>query len=132
MLFILVLCNTIEPDPVSLVVDHCGVCLLLAKKNENDILLTYFPLRHRYTCGTTWHSVGLIGQVGKDDVGNCRRVQYSKNLYKRFEDLGVHVGKNCRHLQYNKSLNKRFGYPGEHASEKCNHEHYCKTLYKKF
>ena len=47
----------------------------------------------RFTCGTTWHSAGLIGQA-KDDVATSKLIRYSRDLYKSFEERGDHVGKN--------------------------------------
>lgn len=48
-------------------------------------------LFYRYTCGTTWHSVGLIGQ-GRDDVPSANLIQYSTNLYRSLEKAGHSVG----------------------------------------
>ncbi|KAK3085891.1 hypothetical protein FSP39_010084 [Pinctada imbricata] len=73
-----------------------SVAYHLADLGVKDIVLLE---QGKITCGTTWHSVGLIGQVGRDDVTNCKLMQYSKNLYKNFETLGEYVGwKECGSL----------------------------------
>ena len=47
----------------------------------------------RLTCGTTWHSVGLIGCV-REDESSTRILQYSRNLYQQFEqEEGGGLGK---------------------------------------
>ena len=64
----------------------------LAERGWNDVVLLE---QGKYTCGTTWHSVGLIGQ-GRDDVPSANLVQYSTNLYKSLEKAGHSVGwKQC-------------------------------------
>ena len=44
------------------------------------------------TCGTTWHSVGLIGRL-RNTRTEIEMSDYSASLYKRWEEEGDGVGK---------------------------------------
>ncbi|VDI20061.1 pyruvate dehydrogenase phosphatase regulatory subunit [Mytilus galloprovincialis] len=64
----------------------------LAERGWNDVVLLE---QGKYTCGTTWHSVGLIGQL-RDDVPSARLVKYSAELYRSLEKAGHGIGwKQC-------------------------------------
>lgn len=64
----------------------------LAEKGWTDVVLLE---QGKFTCGTTWHAVGLIGQ-SRDDVSTAKLVQYSAQLYRSLEASGHSVGwKQC-------------------------------------
>ncbi|KAK3086664.1 hypothetical protein FSP39_021587 [Pinctada imbricata] len=72
-----------------------SVAYHLADRGWQDIVLLE---QGKFTCGTTWHSAGLIGQA-KDDIATSKLIKYSRDLYKSFEDSGEHVGwKQCGSL----------------------------------
>ncbi|KAL5021981.1 hypothetical protein ScPMuIL_001136 [Solemya velum] len=51
------------------------------------------------TCGTTWHSAGLIGQA-RQDFKALQTIKYSRNLYKSLEEAGHGLGwRECGSVQ---------------------------------
>lgn len=58
-----------------------SVAYHLAERGWTDVVLLE---QGSLSCGTTWHSVGLIG-VGKDDPELTKLLQYSRDLYMKFE-----------------------------------------------
>ncbi|KAJ8303482.1 hypothetical protein KUTeg_019878 [Tegillarca granosa] len=67
-------------------------------KSSNVMEIYIFKIAAKLTCGTTWHSAGMVGQA-KDDVPTSKLIEYSRSLYKKFEAEGNHVGwKNCGSL----------------------------------
>ncbi|XP_033755631.1 pyruvate dehydrogenase phosphatase regulatory subunit, mitochondrial-like [Pecten maximus] len=75
--------------PTSARVVICGggalgtsVAYHLAERGWSDVVLLE---QGSLTCGTTWHSAGLIGQLGKDDIDGCRLIGYGLQLYKDLE-----------------------------------------------
>ncbi|XP_046549840.1 pyruvate dehydrogenase phosphatase regulatory subunit, mitochondrial-like [Haliotis rubra] len=64
----------------------------LAERGVTDVVLLE---QGRLTCGTTWHSVGLIGCV-RSSLTEIKLVNYSRNLYRRLEEEGHGLGwKQC-------------------------------------
>lgn len=59
-----------------------SVAYHLAEVGWSDVVLLE---QGSLTCGTTWHSAGLIGQLGKDDIDGCRLIGYGLQLYKDLE-----------------------------------------------
>ncbi|OWF53505.1 pyruvate dehydrogenase phosphatase regulatory subunit, mitochondrial-like [Mizuhopecten yessoensis] len=63
-----------------------SVAYHLAERGWTDVTLLE---QGRLTCGTTWHAVGLIGQV-RDTLSTTKLMGYSKQLYKKLEkEYGV-------------------------------------------
>ncbi|ESO90306.1 hypothetical protein LOTGIDRAFT_123647 [Lottia gigantea] len=60
----------------------------LSERGWNDIVLLE---QGRLTCGTTWHSVGLCGQL-RSDLTEMKITCYGRDLYKKFEEEGHGVG----------------------------------------
>ncbi|XP_060066182.1 pyruvate dehydrogenase phosphatase regulatory subunit, mitochondrial-like [Ylistrum balloti] len=59
-----------------------SVAYHLTERGWSDVVLLE---QGSLTCGTTWHSAGLIGQLGKDDIGGCQLIGYGLRLYKNLE-----------------------------------------------
>ncbi|XP_021346969.1 pyruvate dehydrogenase phosphatase regulatory subunit, mitochondrial-like isoform X2 [Mizuhopecten yessoensis] len=59
-----------------------SVAYHLAERGWHDVVLLE---QGSLTCGTTWHSAGLIGQLGKDDIEGCKLIGYGLQLYKDLE-----------------------------------------------
>ncbi|XP_033755629.1 pyruvate dehydrogenase phosphatase regulatory subunit, mitochondrial-like [Pecten maximus] len=53
----------------------------LAERGWTDVVLLE---QGRLTCGTTWHSAGMVGQA-KDEVEGSQLVAYSRQLYKQLD-----------------------------------------------
>ncbi|ESO90302.1 hypothetical protein LOTGIDRAFT_218009 [Lottia gigantea] len=60
----------------------------LSERGWNDIVLLE---QGRLTCGTTWHSVGLCGQL-RSDLTEMKITCYGRDLYKKFEEEGHGIG----------------------------------------
>lgn len=86
--------NAVSPDvpgSVRVVIGGGGivgasVAYHLAERGWTDVTLLE---QGRLTCGTTWHAVGLIGQV-RDTLSTTKLMGYSRQLYNKLEkEYGV-------------------------------------------
>ncbi|HKZ54275.1 MAG TPA: FAD-dependent oxidoreductase [Anaerolineales bacterium] len=70
-------------------VGGCSIAYHLTKMGWTDVVLLE---RGELTCGSTWHSAGLVGQL-RSDFNLTRMMQYSTELYRRLkEETGVDTG----------------------------------------
>ena len=59
--------------------------------NELFSLNYFWTTSSSLTCGTTWHSAGLAGQI-RNFRAEMELSKYSVQLYKQFEERGDSVG----------------------------------------
>ncbi len=70
-------------------VGGCSIAYHLTKMGWTDVVVLE---RGELTCGSTWHSAGLVGQL-RSDVNLTRMMQYSTQLYSRLkEETGQDTG----------------------------------------
>jgi 4-methylaminobutanoate oxidase (formaldehyde-forming) len=63
-------------------VGGCSIAYHLTQMGWNDVIILE---RGDLTCGSTWHSAGLVGQL-RSDFNLTRMMQYSTDLYRRLKD----------------------------------------------
>jgi len=70
-------------------VGGCSIAYHLAKMGWTDVVLLE---RGELTCGSTWHSAGLVGQL-RSDFNLTRMMKYSTDLYRTLKDeTGIDPG----------------------------------------
>ena len=70
-------------------VGGCSIAYHLAKMGWTDVVLLE---RGELTCGSTWHSAGLVGQL-RSDFNLTRMMKYSTELYRTLkEETGIDTG----------------------------------------
>jgi glycine cleavage system T protein len=63
-------------------VGGCSIAYHLTLMGWHDVVVLE---RGELTCGSTWHSAGLVGQL-RSDVNLTRMMRYSTDLYRRLKD----------------------------------------------
>ncbi|KAK7505724.1 hypothetical protein BaRGS_00002995 [Batillaria attramentaria] len=92
-----------------------SVAYHLAEKGWTDVVLLE---QGNLTCGTTWHSAGLIGRVRAMRT-EIQLLDYSASLYKQWEAEGDGVGwKECGSLNVARTLDRMIAYKRQHAVAK--------------
>jgi 4-methylaminobutanoate oxidase (formaldehyde-forming) len=70
-------------------VGGCSIAYHLTRMGWKDVVILE---RGELTCGSTWHSAGLVGQL-RSDFNLTRMMKYSTDLYRRLkEETGVDTG----------------------------------------
>jgi glycine cleavage system T protein len=70
-------------------VGGCSIAYHLIKMGWSDVTVVE---RGELTCGSTWHSAGLVGQL-RSDFNLTRMMKYSTDLYRRLkQETGVDAG----------------------------------------
>jgi glycine cleavage system T protein len=115
-------------------VGGCSIAYHLTLMGLQDVVLLE---RGELTCGSTWHSAGLVGQL-RSDVNLTRMMQYSTDLYRRLgketgqdtgwrEVGGIRLASSPERLEELKrlvGLSRSFGMPLELISPNEAQEHF--------
>ncbi|XP_014666984.1 PREDICTED: pyruvate dehydrogenase phosphatase regulatory subunit, mitochondrial-like isoform X2 [Priapulus caudatus] len=81
----------------------------LTERGWNDVVLLE---QGRLSCGTSWHAAGLVGQI-KAGIAESKLAQYSRELYKKFEEEGHATGwKQCGSLSVARTKDRLITYHG--------------------
>ncbi|KAK6174464.1 hypothetical protein SNE40_017735 [Patella caerulea] len=89
-----------------------SVAYHLTERGWTDIVLLE---QGSLTCGTTWHSAGMIGQLRADTI-EMEMVRYSRNLYKRLEEEGHGLGwKECGSVNVARTHDRMIDFRRKHA-----------------
>ncbi|XP_055956518.1 pyruvate dehydrogenase phosphatase regulatory subunit, mitochondrial [Patella vulgata] len=89
-----------------------SVAYHLAERGWTDVVLLE---QGRLTCGTTWHSAGMVGQLRNNTV-EMDVTRYSRDLFKRLEEEGHGLGwKECGSINIARTHERMIDFKRKHA-----------------